>query len=81
MEGGENAYPRRSPDGREIVYASQENGGFSLDAAGGHRRRITTPEAPFRDARPQIAADGRSLVCNRSDGKTISIYTLQLPAS
>jgi Tol biopolymer transport system component len=75
-------WPAWSPDGREIVYASRETGIFCLylmDSEGGHRRRITAPEPPFWDARPQIAADGRSVVFNRSDGKTIAIYTLQLP--
>lgn len=75
-------WPAWSPDGREIVYASRETGIFCLylmDSEGGHRRRITAPEPPFWDARPQIAADGRSVVFNRSDGRTIAIHRLELP--
>ncbi|HEV8629260.1 MAG TPA: hypothetical protein VGV61_03015 [Thermoanaerobaculia bacterium] len=74
-------WPAWSPDGRQIVYASQETGNYSLyimDHEGEHRRRVTSPRPPYWDARPQIAADGKSVVFNR---KTIAIYTLQLPAS
>jgi len=42
--GGINEWPRWSPDGRHIAFASNRSGGFdiyTMDASGDHVRRLT----------------------------------------
>ena len=49
-----------------------------MKADGTDRRRLTTPKAPWTDARPSVSPDGRRIVFNRASGKTIGIYVLEL---
>jgi len=74
-------WPAWSPDGKKILYSSDETGTFALylmDADGKNRRQITDPKPPFQDARAQLSPDGSAIVLNRQDGKTIGIYVLDL---
>ena len=76
-------WPVWSPDGRHIYYCSDDSGTFciyEMKSDGSEKKRITTIQHPFMDARPEISADGKTLVFNRqitnSNGtNTIAIYT------
>lgn len=76
-------WPVWSPDSRRIYYCSDESGTFciyEMKPDGSDKKRITTIQYPFMDARPEISADGKTLVFNRqvanSNGtNTIAIYT------
>lgn len=75
-------WPVWSPDGHRIYYCSDDSGTFciyEMKPDGSEKKRITTIQSPFMDARPEISGDGKTLVFNRqtsSNGKnTIAIYT------
>ena len=76
-------WPVWSPDGQRIYYCSDDSGTFciyEMNPDGSDKKRITTVRSPFMDARPEISADGKTLVFNRqvtnSNGtNTIAIYT------
>ena len=76
-------WPVWSPDGQRIYYCSDDSGTFciyEMKYDGSQKKRITTIQFPFMDARPEISADGKMLVFNRqvthSNGRnTIAIYT------
>jgi Tol biopolymer transport system component len=79
--GGAEGWPAWSPDGKKIVYSSDETGTFCLylmDADGGNRKQLTSVEPPFANQRPMISPDGSTVVFNRQDGRTIATYTLKL---
>ncbi len=76
-----DGWPTWTPDGARIVFSSRRDGPFSLysmkpDGSGVHR--ITSPEAPFSDARPSVSPDGRKIVFNRENGATIGILVVGL---
>lgn len=79
-------WPVWSPDGQHIYYCSDDSGTFciyEMKADGSAKKRITMTQFPFMDARPEISADGKTLVFNRqvanSNGtNTIAIYTKAL---
>ena len=50
--------------------------GTSMRSDGSDVRRITFPEPPLYDARPDISIDGRRIVFNRQDDTTIGIFSL-----
>jgi len=76
-------WPLWSPDGQRIYYCSDDSGTFciyEMKYDGSEKKRITTVQFPFMDARPEISNDGKMLVFNRqvtnSNGSnTIAIYT------
>jgi len=59
--GGNNWYPRWTPDGKNIIYTSERNGAANLfirsaDGSGTERRLA---QSPFRQKAESIMADGR----------------------
>jgi TolB protein len=59
--------PDWSPDGGQIVYESNESGGFaiwSMDADGGHQKQLTD-ESGFEDFLPSWSPDGKSIIFSR----------------
>jgi len=76
-----DGWPAWTPDGR-VVYSSDRSGTFSLyvrELESGQDTRLTTPEAPWADGRATVSSDGRQVVFNRENGKTIGIFVLDMP--
>lgn len=77
-----DGWPCWSPDGAHIVFSAVEDDVFKLfryDIGAQRFERLTDPELPYDDCRPDMARDG-SIVFNRqhvsSKGKTNAIWIL-----
>ena len=77
--GGYDAYPRYSPDGRWIAFASTRNGNFdifTMSAAGEQIYRITEHEG--LDTRPAWSPDGKQLAFTSLRDGNYDIYTVNI---
>lgn len=74
--GRDAVTPDWSKEGK-IVYAAKVDGQYTVavfDPATGENKRVTT--APGNWESPAWAADGRQVVCKRSDGKNSALYVI-----
>ena len=81
---GGNSDPQWTPDGKKIVYVSQENGKqeiFIMNVDGSKQTRLT--KAKFRDASPEITPDGKYILfeSRQSDMMNEGICVMELDGS
>jgi TolB protein len=72
--GGWNGRPSYSPDGRTIVFARNDDGVWSMDADGGHLRRLAATE--IQDG-PSFSPSGRRIAFEKNH----SVYTMRVDGS
>lgn len=75
---GTEFFPSLSPDGKEIVYAAEENGQFDLFIlrVGGKKPAPLTPGSIGDDTQPAFSPKG-DLIAFRSERKPKGIYTVE----
>jgi TolB protein len=80
-----NEHPAYSPDGRQIVFASNRYGDneiFVMNADGSQQRRLTA--SPGRDAHPQFSPDGKKIAFQSprdGDGSDTNLYVMNADGS
>jgi YVTN family beta-propeller protein len=80
-----NEHPAYSPDGRQIVFASNRHGDneiFVMNADGSNQRRLTT--SPGRDAHPQFSPNGKKIAFQSprgGDGSDTNLYVMNADGS
>lgn len=75
---GTEYFPTLSPDGKDIVYAAEENGQFDIFIlrVGGKKPTNLTPNSPLDDTQPAFSPKG-DLIAFRSDREPQGIYTIE----
>ncbi len=78
-QAGTEYYPSLSPDGKDVVYAAEENGRFHIfhQRIGGKRRTNLTPNSTGNDVQPAFSPDG-NVIAFRSSRSPQGIYTIEL---
>lgn len=76
---GTEYFPSLSPDGKDIVYAAEENGFFAifLQRVGGKRRDNLTKDSKADNTQPAFSPDG-NLIAFRSEREPKGIYTIEI---
>ncbi|MGH9935022.1 MAG: DUF5050 domain-containing protein, partial [Blastocatellia bacterium] len=78
-----NEHPAHSPDGKQIVFASNRHGDneiFVMNADGSNQRRLTA--SPGRDAHPQFSPDGKKIAFQSPrDGSDTNLYVMNADGS
>ncbi len=74
---GTEYYPSISPDGKDFVYAAEENGGFDIfsQRVGGKNRVNLTPNSKGDDTQPVFSPDGE-FIAFRSERAPKGIYVM-----
>ena len=75
---GTEYFPSLSPDGKDIVYAGEENGQFDIFIlrVGGKKPTNLTPNSPLEDTQPAFSPKG-DLIAFRSEREPKGIYTIE----
>ena len=75
---GTEYFPSLSPDGKDIVYAGEENGQFDIFIlrVGGRKPTNLTPNSPGDDTQPAFSPKG-DLIAFRSEREPTGIYTIE----
>lgn len=75
---GIDYFPSLSPDGKDIVYAAEENGQLDIFIlrVGGRRPTKLTPDSPADDTQPAFSPKG-DLIAFRSERDPQGIYTVE----
>lgn len=78
-QSGTEYFPSLSPDGKDIVYAAEENGSFDifLQRVGSKKRTNLTPNSPGNDTQPAFSPNGE-LIAFRSEREPEGIYTINV---
>jgi serine/threonine protein kinase len=74
---GTEYFPSISPDGKEFVYAAEENGNYDIfvQRVGAKSRTNLTPNSPASDTQPAFSPDGERIAF-RSDREPRGIYVM-----
>ncbi|HKX84197.1 MAG TPA: protein kinase [Pyrinomonadaceae bacterium] len=74
---GTEFFPSISPDGKDLVYAAEENGGYDIftQRVNGKNRRNLTENSPAVDTQPAFSPDGE-LIAFRSERTPKGIYVM-----
>ena len=78
-QGGTEYFPSLSPDGRDVVYAAEENGQFDIfwQRIGSKRRTNLTQGSASDDTQPVFSPNGE-LIAFRSEREPKGIYTIDV---
>lgn len=76
-QGGTEYFPDLSPDGKDLIYAAEENGQFDIfwQRVGSKRRTNLTINSPADDTQPAFSPNG-DLIAFRSEREPKGIYTV-----
>jgi len=77
-QSGTEYFPNLSPDGKDVVYAAEENGSFDIyvQRVGGKRRNNLTTDSKADDTQPAFSPNG-DLIAFRSEREPKGIYVME----